>query len=146
VTAIVSYASIIADDIGSLCGFYGTLFELDEVPGATDIYRGLRAGNDVVLAFSAPAVYGLLGLDGYTPASGTRQYLTFEVGSAAAVEELTARAVDLGATVLHEPYTTSYAAYQAVLADPEGNAFRLNHDQTAEEQRSRSPSPPPGER
>jgi predicted enzyme related to lactoylglutathione lyase len=129
-TVTVSYASIIADDIEALCRFYGRLLDLDEVPGATDIYRGLRAGNDVVLAFSAPVVYGLLGLDAYTPASGTRQYLTFEVGSSAAVEGLAARAVELGGALLHEPYTTSYAAYQAVLADPEGNVFRLNHDLT----------------
>jgi predicted enzyme related to lactoylglutathione lyase len=131
VTVTVSYASIIADDIVGLCRFYGSLLGLEEVPGATEIYCGLRSGNDVVLAFSAPAVYGLLGLDAYTPSSGTRQYLTFEVGSPAAVDGLAASAVGLGGTVLHEPYTTSYAAYQAVLADPEGNVFRLNHDPTA---------------
>jgi predicted enzyme related to lactoylglutathione lyase len=127
VSVTVSYASIIADDVVSLCGFYRALFDLEEVDGATEIYRGLGTANDVVLAFSAPVVYELLGIEAYAAARGTKQYLTFEVGSSAAVGEVTERAVRLGATILHDPYVTGYGALQSVLADPEGNVFRLNH-------------------
>ena len=126
----VSYASIIADDIVTLCSFYGTVLELEEVEGSTDIFRGLSTGNEVVLAFSAPVVYELLGIDAYAGSTGTKQYLTFEVGSDEAVDALVERAVAQGAKLLHPPYVSVYDAYQAVLADPENNVFRLNHANT----------------
>ncbi len=36
-------------------------------------------------------------------------------------------AVEAGATLIKPPYTTYYNWYQAVLMDPEGNVFRINH-------------------
>lgn len=129
-SAAVSYASVIADDIVGLCAFYGELLGLEEVEGATDIYRGLMSDNGVTLAFSATAVYDLLGIASYAGATGTRQYLTFELASDDEIDATTERAVALGAKLLHGPYVTVYAAYQSVLADPEGNVFRLNHANT----------------
>lgn len=129
-TTTVSYASIIADDIDALCAFYGAILDLPEVDNASAIYRGLTSGNGVVLAFSAPAVNGMLGIDEYRNPTGTRQYLTFELATDEAVELVAGRAVARGARVLRQPYVTGYHAYQAVLADPEGNVFRLNHSNT----------------
>jgi len=123
----VSYASVIADDIVALSAFYSAVLGFPFVEDATDIYRGLDAGRGLVLAFSAPAVYDLLGMTSYRPVSGTRQYLTFELDSDDEVDERSELALLNGATVLHGAYETSYGAYQVVLADPEGNVFRLNH-------------------
>jgi hypothetical protein len=36
-------------------------------------------------------------------------------------------AVAKGATLVKPPYKTYYNWYQAVLLDPEGNVFRINH-------------------
>jgi predicted lactoylglutathione lyase len=43
------------------------------------------------------------------------------------VDELTPKAVSLGAKLVKPPYKTYYNWYQAVLLDPEGNVFRINH-------------------
>jgi predicted enzyme related to lactoylglutathione lyase len=43
------------------------------------------------------------------------------------VSAATERAVANGARLLHEPYETYYGAWQSVLADPDGNVFRINH-------------------
>ena len=43
------------------------------------------------------------------------------------VDRVTAAAVAAGATCVKEPGRTYYGAWQSVLLDPEGNAFRLNH-------------------
>ena len=128
----ISYASIIADDIETLAKFYATTFALPElVEHATVSYRALDAGGGLVLAFSSPAAYHLLMMDGYRDARGTKQFLTFEADGDDEVDGYTAAAVTNGAQVLHPPYVTSYGSYQAVLADPEGNAFRLNRRRPA---------------
>ena len=128
----VSYASIIADDIESLCRFYASVLGLPELTEqATDIYRALDGGGGLTLAFSATAVYDMLGIAEYRPAKGTRQYLTFEVDSDADVDKRSKLAVNHGARTLHESYVTSYDTYQAVLADPEANVFRINHSRVA---------------
>ncbi|HRE00126.1 MAG TPA: VOC family protein, partial [Ilumatobacteraceae bacterium] len=58
---------------------------------------------------------------------GTTQYLTFECESDDAVTAATERAIANGARLLHDPYETYYGAFQSVLADPDGNVFRINH-------------------
>lgn len=122
-----SLASIITDDIVGLSEFYAGVFGLDEVMELrSDIFRGLDV-DGVTLGFSTPVVYEMLGIQEWQPASGTTQYLTFEVADDDAVTSRTAVAVDAGARLLHEPYETYYGAYQSVLADPAGNVFRINH-------------------
>lgn len=123
----LSIASYVAHDIVGLAEFYAAVFDLAEVTELrSDIFRGLDV-NGVTLGFSATAVYELLEIEDWAEPTGTAQYLTFEATSSDEVERRAARAVELGARVLHGPYETYYGAYQCVLADPENNVFRINH-------------------
>ena len=123
----ISLASIITEDIVALSGFYAEVFGLAEVMELrSDIFRGLDV-DGVTLGFSAPVVYGMLGIGEWSNPSGTAQYLTFEMATNDEVDGTTAAAVALGARLLHEPYETYYGAHQSVLADPAGNVFRINH-------------------
>ena len=124
----ISYASILAEDIVALSGFYRDTLDLPEiVDDATDIFRGLDTGTGTILAFSGHAVYGLRNIEDRRVTSGTKQYITFELDTDAEVERVMQLAVDNGATLIKSPYETIYNSYQVVLADPEDNVFRLNH-------------------
>jgi predicted enzyme related to lactoylglutathione lyase len=59
-------------------------------------------------------------------AQGTRVLLTFEVSDRTAVQSVTERAIEKGGVLLKAPFETRYGWYQAVLKDPQGNAFRVN--------------------
>jgi uncharacterized glyoxalase superfamily protein PhnB len=72
-------------------------------------------------------VYEMLHIQEWANPKGTTQYLTFELESDEAVTAATERAVANGARLLHDPYETYYGAWQSVLADPDGNVFRINH-------------------
>ena len=123
----ISFASYICEDIEALSAFYADVFDLVEVEELhSDIFRGLDV-DGVTLGFSAKVVYEMLSIERWADPSGTSQYLTFEVDDDAAVTRKTEAAVAAGAELLHEPYETYYGAFQAVLADPEGNVFRINH-------------------
>jgi len=127
VTVSISLASYISADFVGLFEFYSTTFDLPEVVELhSDIFRGADV-NGLTLGFSAPVVYEMLHIDEWADAKGTTQYLTFEVPSDDDVTSTTARAVANGARLLHDPYETYYGAYQSVLADPDGNVFRINH-------------------
>lgn len=123
----VSLASYVCEDIVALSGFYADVFGFVEVEELrSEIFRGLDV-DGVTLGFSSSVVYEMLNMADWAGASGTKQYLTFEVGADTDVVDHTKAAVLLGASLLHEPYETYYGAFQAVLADPEGNVFRINH-------------------
>ncbi|MFT7393572.1 MAG: putative glyoxalase superfamily protein PhnB [Candidatus Azotimanducaceae bacterium] len=123
----LSLASFISDDFVALFEFYSSTFELDEVEELhSDIFRGAKIG-DLTLGFSASVVYEMLNINDWSDAQGTTQYLTFEGGSDDEVTLLTKRALTNGARLLHDLYETYYGAYQSVLADPDGNVFRINH-------------------
>ncbi|MEN9506484.1 MAG: hypothetical protein RI958_2410 [Actinomycetota bacterium] len=123
----ISLASYISDDFVGLFEFYSTTFDLPEV---TELHSEIFRGADVsglTLGFSAPVVYEMLHIEEWADPKGTSQYLTFELESDEAVSAATERAVANGARLLHEPYETYYGAWQSVLADPDGNVFRINH-------------------
>jgi catechol 2,3-dioxygenase-like lactoylglutathione lyase family enzyme len=126
----LAYASVIARDIDALCDYYAAVLEAPVlVDHATPIYRAIDLGG-TTLAFSAEVVYDLLGIGAWTPEEGTaatREYLTFGVDSEEELESRTKTAVAAGGQLLKGPYDTSYGAYQTVIADPEGNVFRLNY-------------------
>ena len=125
--ASISFASYICEDIEKLSAFYADLFgfaEVDEL--RSDIFVGLDV-DGTTLGFSAEVVYEMLSIQDWANPTGTKQYLTFEVDTDDAVTETSERAVTAGASLLHPPYATYYGAFQAVLADPEGNVFRINH-------------------
>jgi uncharacterized glyoxalase superfamily protein PhnB len=123
----ISLASFISDDFVALFDFYSSTFELEEVEELhSDIFRGAHVGA-MTLGFSASVVYEMLNIEEWSEPKGTTQYLTFEGASDDEVTLLTERAVSNGARLLHDPYETYYGAYQSVLADPDGNVFRINH-------------------
>ena len=126
-TVGISLASFISADFVGLFEFYSTTFELPEVEELrSDIFRGANA-DGVTIGFSAPVVYEMLNIQDWAEPKGTTQYLTFECESDEAVTAATERAVANGARLLHDPYETYYGAWQSVLADPDGNVFRINH-------------------
>lgn len=121
----LAYTNIFTADIDRLAGFYGTLFDLTEIAESrSPIFRGFTTGCSSI-GFSAPDAYGLLGLEPQTT-SGDRVLQTFDVGSENEVRDFTTKAMDLGAMIVKEPFATYYGWFQAVLRDPDGNAFRIN--------------------
>jgi uncharacterized glyoxalase superfamily protein PhnB len=127
VTVGISLASFISTDFVALFEFYSSTFDLPEVTELhSEIFRGADASG-VTIGFSAPVVYEMLNIQDWADHRGTTQYLTFEVEDDDAVDAATQRAIGKGARLLHEPYETYYGAYQSVLADPDGNVFRINH-------------------
>ncbi len=126
-TVSISLASFISADFVALFNFYSATFDLPEVEELrSDIFRGADASG-VTVGFSAPVVYEMLNIQEWAEPRGTTQYLTFECSDDEGVIAATGRAVANGARVLHDPYETYYDAYQSVLADPDGNVFRINH-------------------
>lgn len=124
----LSFTSILARDFVGLSGYYERVFGLEEVAALTSPhFRGLWIGG-TVLGFSAPSAYDLLELP--APASddpGVRTFPTFETEAPEEVTTYADRAVAEGGTLVQPPHDTYYGAWQAVLLDPEGNAFRVNH-------------------
>lgn len=128
-TARLAYANILAEDIEALSRFYIDLFGFPEIEShRSPIYRCLDAGG-VELGFNAPLARELLNLDDTAQSRNiaTSVYLTYETSDLAEIDTLAGRAVELGGRIVKEPYDTYYNARQSVLADPEGNVFRLNY-------------------
>jgi uncharacterized glyoxalase superfamily protein PhnB len=125
----LSFSSIFAADIEALSAYYADVFGLAEVISLrSPHFRGLQVGA-TILGFSAAATaYELLELDRPRTADpAVRTFVTFEMDSAGAVDKTVALAVPAGATLIQDPHQTYYGAWQAVLLDPEGNAFRINY-------------------
>lgn len=123
----ISLASYISERFVELFEYYSQTFDLPEVVELhSDIFRGADAAGTTI-GFSAPVVYDMLNIADWRDARGTTQYLTYECASDVEVDARTATAVRLGGTLLHDPYETYYGAWQSVLADPDGNVFRINH-------------------
>ena len=116
-------------------GFVAMAMAIVIISGGIDLSVGsmFAVANFVALmmfnmfGFSAPVVYEMLNIQEWANAKGTTQYLTFECESDEAVTEATNRAIANGARLLHDPYETYYGAFQSVMADPDGNVFRINH-------------------
>lgn len=121
--------NVFARDRLGLMRFYATLLGFAEVPQwSSPIFGCLDAGG-VMLGFHAEQAYGLLDVADRRPATSTvNVYATFELPEVASVDRSVAHAIELGATLIKPQYRTYYDSYQAVLADPEGNVFRLNHE------------------
>lgn len=131
--ARLSYANLIAEDIAGLSRFYQSVFNFPEIIAhRSPIYICLDAGS-VELGFNAPMAYELLGIanrkknqDMPDAVKGVSVYLTFEVAQECEIDFYAERAVKEGGAIIKAPYDTYYNARQCVLADPEGNIFRLN--------------------
>ncbi len=124
----LAFVSIFADDLDALGTFYADAFGLSEhAHYRTPIFRSFDLGGGASLALHAHEAYALVGLDDHRSTSGVASMLTFDPGSAEAVDAETQRLVARGATLVKGPYVTVYHARQAVLFDPEGNVVRLSH-------------------
>ena len=123
----LSYVNVFARDIEALSGFYQRVFDFPEVEAIrSPIFVGLDAGT-CCIGFNAPDAYELLNLAEYSDTAGCKFLLNIDVDSPAEVDRMVPIAVEAGATLIKPPYTTYYNWYQAVLMDPEGNVFRINH-------------------
>ncbi|MER7922303.1 VOC family protein [Streptomyces sp. NPDC096057] len=124
----LSFASVLAEDFVELAAFYRDVFGLAEVAELeSEHFRGLWIGT-TVLGFSSTTAYELLDLPRPAAAgNGVRSFLTFEMPEREAVAAYTVQAEETGATVVQPPHDTYYGAWQAVLMDPGGHAFRINH-------------------
>ncbi len=126
----VQLVSLMCRDHVALAAFYAEAFSLEAVAEVqSPIFTALDAGG-VGLGFHADDAFDLLGVAERRGGS-TANHVTFDLGTAAAVDASVDRLVALGATVVKEPFTTYYDARQVVFADPEGNVFRVSDTQTA---------------
>ena len=114
------------------------MFGLPEAEAAhSPIYRALET-KDFQLGFNdGRAAYGLLGLDGRqapdtTGPRPTVAYATFMLASPMAVDEAVQAVQAHGGQVVKGPFATYYGQWQAVLADPEDNVFRIATDSLPE--------------
>lgn len=123
----LSYVNVFAQDVVALSGFYQRVFAFPEIEAIrSPIFRGLDTGKTAI-GFNAPEAYELLGLGEFADSRGCRFLLNLEVDSRAEVDRLVPVAEAAGARLVKAPYETYYHWYQAVLLDPEGNVFRINH-------------------
>jgi len=125
--AHLSYVNVFARDVVALSGFYQRVFGFPEIESIrSPIFRGLDTGKSS-LGFNAPEAYELLHLAEHADTRGVKFLLNIDVDSQAEVDAAVPVAVAAGATLIKAPYVTYYNWYQAVLLDPEGNVFRINH-------------------
>lgn len=122
--------NLFCQDIEAQLQFYGALLKLAEAVGTrSPIYRAVET-ESFQLGFNAPEAYALLGLSDRTGAARSQNavtgYATFMLDSAMAVDTTSAHAPALGGRIIKAPYATYYGQWQAVLADPEDNVFRVS--------------------
>ncbi len=125
--AHLSYVNVFARDVVALSGFYQRVFGFPEIEAIrSPIFRGLDTGKSS-LGFNALDAYELLHLSEFSDTRGVKFLLNIDVDSREDVDRRVPVAVAAGATLVKPPYETYYHWYQAVLLDPEGNVFRINH-------------------
>lgn len=125
--AHLSYVNVFTRDLQALPDFYKAVFGFTEIEAIrSPIFRGLDTGKSC-LGFNAQEAYELLLLSEHAETRGVKFLLNIDVDSVADVDRMVPLAVARGATLVKAPYKTYYNWYQAVLFDPEGNVFRINH-------------------
>jgi uncharacterized glyoxalase superfamily protein PhnB len=129
IPAVAQLVSRFSSDHEALARFYVEAFGFSVVEEvASPIFVALDAGG-VALGFHADEAHELLGI-GDRRGAADATHITFDLGTAAQVDAAIEPLVALGATLVQGPFTTYYDARQAVLADPEGNIFRISDTQT----------------
>lgn len=123
--AKVRLASFFSADLDRICAFYTGVFGFDEVVELRSaLYRGIRTPGGPDIGFHAMSVLDLLNLQ--DRALGLGGMLTFEFEAAEQVDGHIDRIKAAGGQCLKPAGMTFYDVYQAVAADPDGNALRLN--------------------
>jgi predicted enzyme related to lactoylglutathione lyase len=129
-TPYIQLVSIMCRDHVALADFYAAAFGFERVPEVgSPIFVALAAGG-VGLGFHADEAFDLLEV-GDRRGAATGNHVTFDLGTAEAVDASVERFTALGATVVKGPFTTYYDARQVVFLDPEGNVFRVSDTQAA---------------
>lgn len=124
------FYSLFCKDIEQQLAYYLALLAMPEaVSHRSPIYRCIQA-TTFEFGFHAAPAYALLGVADRAPTplqtSPVTAYATFMLGSCAEVDALTRQGTALGGRIIKAPYATYYGQWQAVLADPENNMFRLS--------------------
>jgi predicted enzyme related to lactoylglutathione lyase len=129
-TPYIQLVSLMCRDHVALAGFYADAFGFGRVPEVeSPIFVALAAGG-VALGFHADEAFDLLEV-GDRRGAATANHVTFDLGTAEAVDATVERFTALGASVVKGPFTTYYDARQVVYLDPEGNVFRVSDTQGA---------------
>lgn len=129
--------NLMSRDIEAQFHFYREVLGLPEAESSrSPIYRALET-EDFQLGFNnGQAAYSLLGLDDRQPPDtaprATVAYATFMLATPAAVDAAVQAVCAQGGRVLKAPFATYYGQWQAVLADPEDNVFRIATDSLPE--------------
>jgi catechol 2,3-dioxygenase-like lactoylglutathione lyase family enzyme len=122
--------SFMCADHVALSDFYAAAFGFEPVREvASPIFVALAAGG-VALGFHADEAFDLLEV-GDRRGGVTGNHITFDLGTAEAVDASVESFTSLGATLVKGPFTTYYDARQVVYLDPEGNVFRVSDTQDA---------------
>lgn len=121
--------NLLCRDIEAQFAFYRQLLDVPEaVKSRSPIYRAIET-EDFQFGFNAQAAYELLGIGDRKPEGDGGQptiaYATLMLADPAAVDAACEAAQRLGGRVLKGPFATYYGQWQAVLADPEANVFRV---------------------
>lgn len=130
--------NLMSRDIEAQFNFYQAVLDLPEALGArSPIYRALETEGFQLGFNDGRAAYTLLGLDGrqapaVTAPRPTVAYATFMLASPGAVDAAVQAVRAHGGQVLKGPFATYYGQWQAVLADPEDNVFRIATDRLPE--------------
>ena len=124
--------NLLCQDIEAQLQFYQALLHLPEAPGTRSaIYRAVETEH-FQLGFNAPEAYALLGLADRQPGAtlpsprSVTGYATFMLDMPDAVDAASEKAKALGGQIIKPHYATYYGQWQAVLADPEDNVFRVS--------------------
>lgn len=122
-------ANVFCRDVAAQATFYARLLGIAEIAAhRSPIYRGLSVGG-AEFGLNAMPAYALLGIEARRPAADampvTTAWPTFVVDTPGEVDAAIDGVEGLGGTVLKRPFATYYGQWQALAADPEGNAFRL---------------------
>ena len=122
--------NLMCADIEAQFAFYRDVLGLPEATASrSPIYRALETA-EVQFGFNdGAAAFGLLGLDGREPPAApirtSSAYAKLMLDGPADVDAAVERARTLGGRVIKGPFATYYGQWQAVLADPEDNVFRI---------------------
>lgn len=125
--ASINHSAVYVSDLERARRFYETYF--DGVAG--EQYTNPRTGlQTYFLSFEGGTRLEVMTRPELAEAPGGRtllgwNHLAFSVGSAQAVDELTARMVRDGHTVTSGPRTTGDGYYESVVLDPEGNPVEI---------------------
>ena len=124
--------NLLCQDIEAQLQFYQALLQLPEAPGThSAIYRAVETEH-FQLGFNAPEAYALLSLADRQPSAASPSprsvtgYATFMLDMSDAVDAASEKAKALGGQIIKPRYATYYGQWQAVLADPEDNVFRVS--------------------